>query len=257
MFVGNEEKVYMLDKAEGNAAQINGHPAWGAVWCVHCFLNAPRRLIKHSRDFETHQATVMDVRTNVFCSSGMHLPNGSYVTFGGNGAVGPGGNLGSQLNPGGYSASWDATYQDFDGTRAIRVLNPCRNSDDFNDASCQWFDEPTLFSMKKSRWYSAAEATAAGDIVIIGGFVNGGYVNRNYPNIDPQSQGGAADSTYEYYPPVAADPQIFNFLVKTSGLNAYAHTFLMPSGKMFVQANVSTGEARASGGAMVSLIILK
>lgn len=204
--------------------------------------NGSRQLIKHSRDFESHQATAMDVRTNVFCSSGMHLPNGSYVTFGGNGAVGPGGNLGSQLNPGGYSASWDATYQDFDGTRAMRILNPCRNSDNFNDVNCQWFDEPTLLSMKKSRWYSAAEATADGNVVIIGGFVNGGYVNRNYPNTDPESQGGAADSTYEYYPPVTADPQTFNFLIKTSGLNAYAHTFLMPSGKMFVQANVSTGE---------------
>ena len=34
MFLGNTEKVYILDKAEGNAAQVNGHPAWGAVWCV-------------------------------------------------------------------------------------------------------------------------------------------------------------------------------------------------------------------------------
>lgn len=32
MFLGNEEKVYILDKAEGNAAQVAGHPAWGAVW---------------------------------------------------------------------------------------------------------------------------------------------------------------------------------------------------------------------------------
>lgn len=32
MFLGNNEKVYILDKAEGNAVQINGHPAWGAVW---------------------------------------------------------------------------------------------------------------------------------------------------------------------------------------------------------------------------------
>jgi hypothetical protein len=32
MFVGNTEKVYILDKVEGNAAQINGHPAWGSVW---------------------------------------------------------------------------------------------------------------------------------------------------------------------------------------------------------------------------------
>jgi hypothetical protein len=34
MFVGNEDKVYILDKSEGNAAQINNHPAMGAVWCV-------------------------------------------------------------------------------------------------------------------------------------------------------------------------------------------------------------------------------
>jgi hypothetical protein len=32
------------------------------------------------------------------------------------------------------------------------------------------------------------------------------------------------------------------FLCKTSGLNAYAHAFLMPSGNMFVQANYSTSE---------------
>jgi len=31
---------------------------------------------------------VMDIKTNVFCSSGMHLPNGSFATFGGNGPVG-------------------------------------------------------------------------------------------------------------------------------------------------------------------------
>jgi hypothetical protein len=34
MFLGNEEKVYIMDKAEGNAATINGHPAWASVWCV-------------------------------------------------------------------------------------------------------------------------------------------------------------------------------------------------------------------------------
>ena len=29
----------------------------------------------------------MGVLTNSFCASGMHLPNGSYATFGGNNAV--------------------------------------------------------------------------------------------------------------------------------------------------------------------------
>jgi hypothetical protein len=38
VLLGNDEKVYMLDKVEGNAVQINGHPAFGAVWYVHSFL---------------------------------------------------------------------------------------------------------------------------------------------------------------------------------------------------------------------------
>jgi hypothetical protein len=188
----------------------------------------------------------MDVKTNSFCSSGMHLPNGSYITFGGNGAVGPGGNIGSQLNSGGFSGAWDSQYQDFDGTRAMRILNPCTNTNDFTSPNCQWLDNATLLSLKSTRWYSAAEATGDGNVVVIGGFVNGGYVNRNYPNIDPATEGNAANPTYEYYPPRVAAPRMFQFLVTTSGLNAYAHTFLMPSGKMFVQANISTGNALAS-----------
>lgn len=188
----------------------------------------------------------MDVRTNTFCSSGMHLPNGSYVTFGGNGAVGPGGALGSEPYPGNFSAIWDDVYQDFDGTKAIRILNPCQSSDDFSSPQCQWYDDPTVLSMQHSRWYSAAEALSDGSVVIIGGFVNGGYINRNTPNIDPVSEGGAADSTYEYYPGKPQAPATLQFLVQTSGLNAYVHTYLMPSGKLFVQGNVSTSMWRCS-----------
>jgi hypothetical protein len=32
MFLGNDEKVYIMDKVEGNAVQVNGHPAWASVW---------------------------------------------------------------------------------------------------------------------------------------------------------------------------------------------------------------------------------
>lgn len=169
----------------------------------------------------------------------MHLPNGSYVTFGGNGAVGPGGNIGSQKSSTGNGA-FDATYQDYDGSRSIRILNPCNSSVSFSDPGCQWFDNPAVLSMQKQRWYSAAEALADGTIVLIGGFVNGGYVNRNFPNTDPATEGGAAEPTYEFFPSNGAAPQVMQFMITTSGLNSYAHTFLMPSGKMFVQANIST-----------------
>lgn len=182
---------------------------------------------------KSHAVALMDVKTNAFCASGMHLPNGSFVTFGGNSAIGPGGNIGSQRNNFG-GADYDDTYQDLDGTKAIRLLDPC------TDTSCAWFDDPTVLSMQKRRWYSAAEPLADGRIAIIGGFVNGGYINRNYPNNDPEFEGGAAESTYEFFPSSGEVATRMQFIVDTSGLNSYAHTYLMKSGKMLVQANIST-----------------
>jgi hypothetical protein len=56
MFLGNEEKVYILDKAENNAEVIGGHAAWGAVWFVAPLhidlaleLTLPRQGCEHSR----------------------------------------------------------------------------------------------------------------------------------------------------------------------------------------------------------------
>jgi hypothetical protein len=121
------------------------------------------------------------------------------------------------------------------------VLNPCKSGDDFKDSKCQWYDDARVLSMQRRRWYSAAEPLADGTIALIGGFANGGYVNRNYPNTDPTS-GGAADLTYEFYPTNGQDAKEMPFMRKTSGLNSYAHTFLMPSGKMLVQANISTSK---------------
>jgi hypothetical protein len=94
--------------------------------------------------------------------------------------------------------------------------------------------------MAKARWYPGAEPLANGTVVLIGGFTAGGYINRNTPNTDPAYEGGAAEPTYELYPPGPQSPQVMEFMVKTSGLNSYALTYLMPSGKMFVQANYST-----------------
>jgi hypothetical protein len=32
MFVGSSDKVYIIDKVEGNAQQIGSHSAYAAVW---------------------------------------------------------------------------------------------------------------------------------------------------------------------------------------------------------------------------------
>ncbi|KAI0674053.1 DUF1929-domain-containing protein [Trametes maxima] len=224
MFLGNEQKVYIMDKSEGNAAQFNGFPAMGSVY-----------------DIASRKATTMGITTNVFCASGMHFPNGSYATFGGNGAIGPGGNIGDQTPPGNpFQGEYDTKYGDYDGTKAIRIIKPCTDDEDFNSVDCQWFDNASLLSMQSQRWYSAAEPLGDGTIVLIGGFTNGGYINRNYPNVDPANEGGAANPTYEFFPANGRQQQTMNFMVKTSGLNAYALTYLMPDGKMLVQANYST-----------------
>lgn len=226
MFIGNSEKVYMLDKAESNTATINGHPAWGSVY-----------------DIASQQTSLLDVSTNVFCASGMHLPNGSFLTFGGNGAVSTLGDLGSENN--GYVGTYDDVIGDYDGRKAIRVLSPCTGDASTWDDSCQWFDNATQIAMQKDRWYSAAEPLADGTVAIIGGFVNGGYINRNYPNTDPAYEGGAAEPTYEFYPSLG-DAEEMQFMIDTSGLNSYALTYLMASGNMLLQANVSTSKCLSS-----------
>lgn len=190
------------------------------------------------RDLDTQTATAMDIMTNPFCSAGMHLPNGSFVTLGGNSAVGPGGD---NSDPG-SNTTYDPTYQDYDGTRAIRIISPCTG--DINTSQqCSWYDAPGGLQMAKPRWYAAAEPLADGTIAIIGGFASGGYINRNYPNTDPENEGGAAEPTFEFFPARSQTPEVMNFMVNTSGLNAYALTFLMPSGKMFLQANYSTSKS--------------
>jgi hypothetical protein len=217
MFVGDSDTVYIIDKVEGNAAQIGNHSAYASKW-----------------DLTTRTATAVDVQTDAFCASGMHLPNGSYAVFGGNTAVGPGG---VNSDPG-STITYDPLYQDYDGTRAIRIISPCKGG--FTSSQCSWYDSPNGLQMAVQRWYAAAEALPDGTVVIIGGFTNGGFINRFYPNVDPATEGGAAQPTFEFYPARPQAPQVMNFMVKTSGLNSYALTFLMPSGKMFLQANYSS-----------------
>jgi hypothetical protein len=178
----------------------------------------------------------MDVPSNVFCASGMHLPNGSFATFGGNAAAGRGGQDGDQKAPDGSGPLWDSEYQDFDGRKAIRILDPCLEGDDFNSAQCTWFDDASVLAMQRTRWYSTAEPLADGSVVMIGGFTSGGYINRNYPNNEPN--GGGSQNSFEFFP--NRGPEVpFPFLTRTSGLNAYVHAFMMPSGRMFLQANLS------------------
>ena len=221
MFLGNEETVYILDKVEGNAVKFGNYPAVGAVY-----------------DIASRTATPIGVTSNPFCASGAHMPNGSYIAFGGNSAVGPGGDTGD-VNGG----SFDSTYGDEAGQTGVRVMNPltCSGSSAATDAACQWYDDYNVTHLISKRWYSTAEALGDGTVAVIGGFTSGGYINRNWPNDnDPVYQGGASSPTYEFWPSTGATPPVMQFLVDAGGLNSYPLTYLLASGNMVLQANVST-----------------
>jgi hypothetical protein len=217
MFLGSPNKVYIIDKVEGNAHQVGGHSAFASVW-----------------DLNTRTATPVDAQTNPFCAGGMHLPNGSYAVFGGNPAIGPGGDNSAPNS----TQKYDPYYDDYDGTRAIRMITPCDG--DLTAPPCAWDDSQNGLQMLKHRWYPGVEPLADGSVVLIGGFRQGGYINREYPNLDPTYEVNKSEPTYEFFPPTGQDPPILKFVVDTSGLNSFPLTYLMPSGKMFVQANYST-----------------
>ncbi|EJD45740.1 glyoxal oxidase [Auricularia subglabra TFB-10046 SS5] len=219
LLVGNDEKVYIIDKAENNPTQIGGHPAWGSVW-----------------DIKTRTVTPMDMPTNPFCAAGMHMPNGSFAVFGGNAPVGPGGVNTPKVN--GQTVQ-DPTYKDLDGRKGIRIINPCTGPNEQFASDCQWYEDPATLSMQVERWYPGIEPLADGSVVLIGGAKSGGYVNRNWPDTDPGREGGGAIPSFEFYPS-RGKPVDMQLMIDTSGLNMYVHAYLMPSGSMFVQSYLKT-----------------
>lgn len=143
-FLGTADKIYIIDKTENNAAQINGHPAWASEWSV-----------------STRQTRAMDIVTNSFCAGGTVLGNGTWLNVGGNQAVTYGGETAlSQIGA--------PPYGDSDGGRSVRLLNPC------DDGTCNWaMDQP----LSSRRWYPTLETLEDGSAIILGGCQWGGFVN--------------------------------------------------------------------------------
>ena len=226
--LADDNTAFILDKVENNRHRTNtGKPVWSTLVNLTSF-----------------DVKGLDASTNPFCAAGATLANGSYIVVGGNKAVSYGGATPKNGDTGPY-----APYQTKDGRRVVRILEPQENSGDL-----QWndnYDSPN--NMDSERWYPGIEGLADGSVVIIGGATSGGYINRNTPNVDPAyatsnpnpvegkwAQGGANPS-FEFWPPTGKPkPAVSKFMVNTSGLNMFPHMYLMPSGKIFMQANYST-----------------
>ena len=96
-----------------------------------------------------------------------------------------------------------------------------------------------MLSMQDLRWYAAAEALADGTIVLIGSVVR--LRQQELAQRRSRVRSWRRAPTYEFYPS-RGPATVMNFMITTSGLNSYAHTYLMPSGNLLVQANLSTSE---------------
>ena len=187
----DEDNVMIIDKAENNgvngAVLDGGKPIWGAVMRL-----------------DDYSMRGLDMTTNAFCASGALMGNGTWMVAGGNQPVGYGGALLMGIAP------QDGPYQDLSGLQAIRLMEPSSDS-----ANLAWIDNAN--TMASLRWYPGIEVMTDGSVLLIGGATGGGYINRNYPNVDPAYEGGGANPTWEFFPSKGNTPQVNNFMQLTSG----------------------------------------
>ncbi|KAF8070115.1 glyoxal oxidase [Lyophyllum atratum] len=186
------------------------------VFMVDKVENNPARIKGHPAwasewTVATDSQRPMDAVTNSFCAGGNVMGNGTWVNVGGNQAVTYGGDAAPSQNGGG-------PYDDPDGRKSL--LNPC------DDGKCDWVLSPVS---SDQRWYPTIETLDDGTLIILGGCRNGGYVNdANQDN-----------PTYEFFPPTGA-PILSPILQRTLPANLYPLTWLLPSGKLFIQSNWET-----------------
>ena len=84
--------------------------------------------------------------------------------------------------------------------------------------------------LQGKRWYPTVEGLADGSVLVIGGDFNGGYVAVKEQN----------NPTYEYWPKRSSGSIPMKFLEDTLPLCLFPLTWLLPSGKLFLQAAKKT-----------------
>ncbi|KAG0343713.1 hypothetical protein BG004_005050 [Podila humilis] len=142
----------------------------------------------------------LDVKSNMFCSAGGYLPDGTVVSV-----------AGGQPS--------DTIDQGYDG---IRLYKPC------NGTKCDW-QQDFAVHLQEKRWYPTVEALASGDLFIIGGSNHASSINNDHINVP----------NFELFPPLPGAQKTidFPFLVETLPNNLYPMVHLLPDKNLFILAS--------------------
>ncbi|KAG0293787.1 hypothetical protein BGZ96_002305 [Linnemannia gamsii] len=146
------------------------------------------------------QWRALDVKSNMFCSAGGYLPDGTIVSV-----------AGGQPS--------DEVQQGYDG---IRLYKPC------NGTRCDWKQDFNVHLQEK-RWYPTVESLANGDLFILGGSNHAASINNERVNVP----------NFETFPPLPGAQKTidFPFLVETLPHNLYPIVHLLPDKNLFILAN--------------------
>jgi hypothetical protein len=135
LFLGTPNRVYIVDKTEGNPATVAGHRALifsigskaDALWATSLIVSCCTAAWASEYDLETNTYRPMDIVTNSFCAGGTVLGNGTWLNVGGNQPVIKGGGEASSKTVG------EAPYFAIDGAMAVRYVVfrklPCDGED--------------------------------------------------------------------------------------------------------------------------------
>ncbi|KAF9356252.1 hypothetical protein BGX26_005541 [Mortierella sp. AD094] len=142
----------------------------------------------------------LEVHSNMFCSAGGYLPDGSVVSV-----------AGGQPS--------DTVQQGYDG---IRLYKPC------NGTQCDWQQNFDVHLQEK-RWYPTVESLASGDLFILGGSNHAASINNDHINVP----------NFELFPPFPGPQKTidFPFLVETLPNNLYPIVHLLPDKNLFILAS--------------------
>ncbi|XP_030485180.2 aldehyde oxidase GLOX [Cannabis sativa] len=124
----NNDRVIMFDRTDFGTSNISLAPGKCPAGAKDCSA--------HSVEYNvmTNKFRPLTVQTNVWCSSGSVMPDGTLVQTGGS----------------------------FEGERRVRLFKPCGGS-----ADCDW--QEVNLGLAKSRWYSTNQVLPDGRQIIIGG----------------------------------------------------------------------------------------